>query len=168
MSNSAPKYLLDANVFIEAAKRYYAFDIAPGFWQALLHHAQTGELISIDRVKAEIDRGKDLLTKWANETFNQWFVRTDMDTTVIYYKEIMEWAKNQQQFTDAAKAEFADGENADAWVVAYALANGCVVATEERFNRNARKKIPIPNVCEAFNIRYIDTFGMLRELGVKL
>ncbi|MEM3335857.1 MAG: DUF4411 family protein [Thermoplasmata archaeon] len=24
-------YLLDANVFIEAARRYYAFDIAPPF-----------------------------------------------------------------------------------------------------------------------------------------
>ena len=25
-------YLLDTNVFIEAKNRYYAFDIAPGFW----------------------------------------------------------------------------------------------------------------------------------------
>jgi hypothetical protein len=25
------KYVLDANVFIEAARRYYAFDIAPPF-----------------------------------------------------------------------------------------------------------------------------------------
>ncbi|PMD04330.1 DUF4411 family protein, partial [Brevibacterium paucivorans] len=25
-------YLLDANVLIEAKNRYYAFDIAPGFW----------------------------------------------------------------------------------------------------------------------------------------
>ena len=26
------RHLLDANVFIEAAKRYYAFDLAPSFW----------------------------------------------------------------------------------------------------------------------------------------
>ncbi len=26
-------YLFDANVFIEAKNRYYAFDICPGFWE---------------------------------------------------------------------------------------------------------------------------------------
>jgi len=31
-----PVYVLDANMCIEAAQRYYAFDLAPGFWQALL------------------------------------------------------------------------------------------------------------------------------------
>lgn len=25
-------YLIDSNVLIEAKNRYYAFDIAPGFW----------------------------------------------------------------------------------------------------------------------------------------
>lgn len=28
-------YLIDANVLIEAKNRYYAFDIAPGFWKWL-------------------------------------------------------------------------------------------------------------------------------------
>ena len=32
----AQGHLLDANVFIEAAKGYYAFDIAPPFWEALI------------------------------------------------------------------------------------------------------------------------------------
>ena len=36
---SDPLYLLDANVFIEAAKGYYAFDIAPRFWEALISEA---------------------------------------------------------------------------------------------------------------------------------
>ena len=48
------KYLLDANVFIEAAKRYYAFDIAPSFWRELGCKAQEGMVLSIDRVNAEI------------------------------------------------------------------------------------------------------------------
>lgn len=42
-------YLLDANVFIEAAQGYYAFELAPGFWQALLYHAVNGRIQSIDR-----------------------------------------------------------------------------------------------------------------------
>jgi len=36
------EYVLDANVFIEAARRYYAFDIAPPFWESLVQHAANG------------------------------------------------------------------------------------------------------------------------------
>lgn len=46
-------YLLDTNVFIEAARRYYSFDIAPAFWTALLYYAEKGNLHSIDKVKDE-------------------------------------------------------------------------------------------------------------------
>lgn len=45
-----PPYVLDANVFIEAARRYYAFDLAPRFWESLEHHAANGRVRSIDRV----------------------------------------------------------------------------------------------------------------------
>ena len=29
-------YLLDSNILIEAHKRYYPFDVVPGFWDVLL------------------------------------------------------------------------------------------------------------------------------------
>lgn len=35
-------YLLDTNVFIEAKNRYYAFDLAPGFWEGLDADAAAG------------------------------------------------------------------------------------------------------------------------------
>ena len=42
------KYLVDANVLIEAKNRYYAFDIAPGFWKWLDQaHAQGGLFIGV-------------------------------------------------------------------------------------------------------------------------
>jgi Zn-dependent peptidase ImmA (M78 family) len=40
--SGAPPYVLDANVFIEAARRYYALDLAPGFWQKLTQYASAG------------------------------------------------------------------------------------------------------------------------------
>jgi hypothetical protein len=67
----SPAYLLDTNVFIEAARRYYAFDIAPAFWQALIGLAAGGQVRSIDRVKVEIDRGKDELSVWVKGQFHQ-------------------------------------------------------------------------------------------------
>ncbi|MCL4458789.1 MAG: DUF4411 family protein [Chloroflexi bacterium] len=161
-----PVYLLDANVFIEAARRYYAFDIAPRFWEQLIEHAESGQVQSIDRIKVEIDRGKDDLKQWANGSFHQWFESTGHDDVVQAYRQVMTWAQGQSQFTDAAKAEFASA--VDGWLIAYAKARGCVIVTLERFDANVRRRIPIPNVCRAFNIRYIDTFEMLRALGVKL
>ena len=163
-----PVYLLDANVFMQAARQYYAFDIAPLFWQALLTQAASGRVRSIDRVKDEIDKGKDDLKQWANGGFHRWFESTGQDDVVEAYREIMVWAYNQSQYTNSAKAEFARHDNADSWLVAYAKARECVVVTHEQFDANVKRRIPVPNVCRAFDIRYDDTFQMLRALGVRL
>lgn len=153
---------------MEAARRYYAFDLVPSFWRALTDHAENGSVQSTDRVKAEIDRGKDVLKDWANRDFHRWFHSTNEGDVIAVYGQIMVWAHNQTQFTDAAKAEFARTDNADAWVVAYAKAKGCVVVTHEQYDPGVKVKIPIPNVCQAFDVQYVDTFRMLRDLGVKL
>jgi hypothetical protein len=164
----SPVYLLDSNVFIEAKRRYYAFDIAPAFWQALIRLTAVGKVKSIDRVKNEIDRGKDDLSIWINGEFRDAFATTDNPDVLVVYGDIIAWSQNQIQFSDAAKAEFARLDNADAWVVAYAATYEYVVVTHEEFIRDVRQRIPIPNVCLEFGVSYIDTFQMLRALDVKL
>lgn len=47
-------FLLDANVLIEAKNRYYAFDIAPGFWRWLENAHSRGVACSIERVREEL------------------------------------------------------------------------------------------------------------------
>lgn len=81
------KFLLDANVFIEAYQRYYSFNIAPSFQDALRQNAETGKLISIDRIFQEINSfdDTDMLKHWANEEFINWFESTD-DETVFKMK----------------------------------------------------------------------------------
>lgn len=164
--NRPPPFVLDTNVFVEAARRYYAFDIAPAFWEQLEAQAQAGGLLSIDRVKDELARGKDELARWANGQFHAYFASTNSTDVLHAYREIMNWAYAQAQFSSDAKAAFAAADNADAWVVAYAKAKGGVVVTHEQYDPNVRRKIPIPNVCRAFGVSYIDTFAMLRQLGV--
>jgi hypothetical protein len=163
-----PKYLLDANVFIQSARGYYAFDLAPAFWQALIEHASKGQLLSIDRVREELEQGKDELTKWAGDNFRQWFASTDDYDVLQSYGTVMKWAQTQTQYSDPAKAEFADTKNADAWLVAYALANRCVIVKLEQPNADIRRKIPIPNACQALGTPFLDSFAMLRALGVRL
>ena len=160
-----PVFVLDANVFIQAHRHYYPFDLAPRFWSSLVQHAENGRLESIDRVKAELERGRDELASWANEQFGGAFASTDEEVTVKCYTDIMNWVNGQIQFFDAAKASFAGG--ADGWLVAYAKAKGRVVVTHEVLNPDIKRRVPIPNVCQAFKVVYVNTFKMMRELGVQ-
>ncbi len=161
----ANTYILDANVFIEAARRYYAFDIAPPFWESLVHHAANGQIQSIDRVKQELERGKDELATWVTAQLSDAFASTDEEDVIESYSEVMSWVQAQDQFSDAAKADFATG--ADGWLVAYARSKGRIVVTHEVLDPSIRRKVPIPNVCDAFGVNYHDTFEMLRQLGVR-
>jgi len=94
-------YVLDANVFIEAARRYYAFDIAPKFWDILLQHSSNGVIESIDRVKKELERGKgkegeeDELARWANVNFSRAFCSTDEECVIESYRRVMSWVQNR-------------------------------------------------------------------------
>ena len=54
-------FVLDANIFIEAHRRYYGLDFCPGFWESLAHFAGQGRLLSIDRVYRELEKGRDAL-----------------------------------------------------------------------------------------------------------
>jgi hypothetical protein len=119
-------------------------------------------------VKDEIDRGKDDLTQWANNDFRVWFESTNDADVLAAYGEVIQWAKMQSQYTSAAKREFAEAENADAWVVAYAKAKGCVVVTQETSAPKSKRKIKVPDVCNAFGVMWIDTFVMMRRLGIRL
>lgn len=158
-------YVLDANVFIEAARRYYAFDLAPRFWDSLIQHATDGHVLSVDRVQDELLRGNDELAEWAKQHFGNKFESTAEADVIARYRELMEWVQAQEQFSDAARADFASG--ADGWLVAYAQVHGRVVVTHEVPSPEARRKVPIPNLCQAFDVPWVDTFTMLRELGVR-
>ncbi|MGB9780655.1 DUF4411 family protein [Caldanaerobacter sp.] len=158
-------YVLDANVFIEASRRYYAFDIAPAFWEALVKNAEKGYIITIDHVKQELEKGNDTLSHWMKNTFHHWCKSTSENDVISIYENVIKWVQAQNQFSDKAKYDFAGG--ADGWLIAYAKAKGCVVVTHEEFKSDIKRKVPIPNVCRAFNVPYINTFEMLRSLGIK-
>lgn len=58
-------YLMDSNTFMEANRLYYAFDIAPGFWDWLGDSSLSGQVASVDAVKDEITAGSGDLVDWA-------------------------------------------------------------------------------------------------------
>ena len=159
------RFLFDANAFIEAKRRYYAFDLCPGYWDAVLGwHAQQ-RILSIDHVGVELQKGNDDLKAWAAAAPTSLFADSGATETIGVYAQLQTWAAAQAQFLPQAKADFAS--KADAWLIAHAKANGLVLVTHEVFAADARSRIPMPNACKAFQVEHATTFDALRELGVK-
>jgi len=158
------RYLLDANPFIEAKNRYYGFDICPGFWTSIVELHEAKRVFSIDRIQTELRGQDDDLMDWANAAPDTLFKKTEDPEVIDTFQRMLNWVYTQDQFTDAAKAEFASV--ADGWVIAYAAVNGLLVVTHEEFAPDAKRKVPMPNVCLEFNVEYVNLFDMLRELKV--
>lgn len=167
MSSATERYVLDANAFIQAKRRFYAFDFCPGYWRALKWYQQQGRLGSVDHVKTELLKGADDLAQWVTDEFpTEGFSQTSTSAIAAVYSQMLGRVMAQPQFFDSAKAEFQ--QVADGWLAAYAKANGHVVVTLEEFDPFIRKKVPLPNVCRAFDVATITPFEMLRRLNVRL
>ena len=164
-----PAFLVDADVFIAAKNRYYAFDICPGFWNSLVHHGHAGTVGSIDRVRSELLAGRESedLVQWArNELPTGFFLDTNGADVLDAYEEVMLWIQRHPQYFDSAKAKFAT--EADGWLVAYAASSGAVVVTNEQPRPDSRNRILLPDVCAQFGVTCRDTFFLLRKLEVRL
>jgi hypothetical protein len=108
----------------------------------------------------------DRLSAWVKNAAPPTLFKGTADKAVSdAFRDMVNWVQAESQFTDEAKADFASV--ADGWVVAYAQANGLVVVTHEEYAPDARKKVPIPNVCLEFDVEYCNTFEMLRDLKVR-
>ncbi len=162
-----PKYLLDSNVFIEANRRYYAFDLCPGFWESLSIYHSKDLICSIDRVKTiEFAKGHDDLKEWADSKISKkFFVASDGEDVQASYAEAMQWVQDQKRFYPFAKTEYA--ESVDGWLIAYARAKGMILVTHEEPAPESKKQVKIPDVCNAIGVQCVNTFDMLRALGTK-
>lgn len=52
-------FLVDSNSFMTPYRLYYAFDLVPAYWNALVEHIKSGKIVVLDMVKSEIDKGED-------------------------------------------------------------------------------------------------------------
>ena len=159
------KFVLDSDTFIRAARTHYSFDFAMTFWNGLINFAQNGIICTIDKVYEELILGDDALSDWIKNKFPQYILDTQTDEILSSYTQLISWVQQQNQFTQNAKDEFYELDNADAWLIAFANSHDITLVTHEIFNPTIKKKVPIPNVCQLFNIRYIDIYQMLKELN---
>ena len=158
-------YVPDTNVLVAAFHHYYAPDICPGFWASLSHNIDSGRLLIIDRVFDEIVSPSELV-EWSEQATNFSPAISGTQPVADAYRRLVDWVYDNPQFTTAARADFARA--ADGWLAAYAMASGTVVVTNEVSAPDARRRVPLPDLCDQFNIPCVNTFDMLRNLGVRL
>ena len=164
--SGSKRYVLDANVFIEAKNKFYSFNLCPGFWKSLIVQHVNSRVFSIDKVLDELTGEGDLLSQWTeNEVPGTFFKKTQDQAVVTAFQAMVTWVNSSAQFTQPAKAEFAAA--ADGWVIAYAKVNALIVVTHEEYAPAAQRKVPMPNICLEFNVDYVNTFEMLEDLKVK-
>ncbi len=90
MTDESQKFLLDANVLISAHRSYYAFDICPGFWDAVIAGHAEGRIFSTQRVLAELRRGGDALLAWAEAELPEGFFMDDSELEVNFSENRLE------------------------------------------------------------------------------
>ena len=157
-------YLVDANILIDAKNRFYAFDIAPGFWAWLDQVHRNEQVMSIDAVRDELLAGDDELADWARAR-RDFFLPADQ-LTVQNFAPLSTWAASQY-YKPAALREFTS-DQADFVLIAHAAGHGDIVVTHEQPSPDSRKKIKIPDACAAVGVETADIFTVLRRTGAIL
>lgn len=158
------RFALDSNILIHCHRQIYPFEIAPAFWRQLLENGQ--RIVFLNKVKDEILRNQDELSKWLKENEEHFVTKEAGELSVIScYSEIITSVKNNAQYKETAKDEFAS--IADSWLCAYGMAYGDVLVTNEKFEPAIRKRVKIPNICREFNINYIGLLEFMRELDIR-
>lgn len=174
------KFLLDANAFITPYRLYYAFDLAPSYWQKISVCTQSGRLVLLDMVKDEVDKGKDAsgkekdeLAKWLDGQENFVFCN-HVDTKIILcYQDVLEFVKSSGFYKKEALDDWARETVADPWLIAAAMANGYTIITTEvsagsLSTRSPSKSAKIPDVANYFGVNTGNPFYMMRQLGIRI
>jgi len=147
-------YLLDSDVFMQAANMHYAFAVCPAFWDWIDREHANGKVFSVEKVKEEILNGTDALIDWTKPR-QSLFLETDDGRTYDSLKTLSSWAA--QNYKQAAQERFF--ESADFLLVGYAHAFGHTVVTQEKHCTGFQ--IKIPNACEAMGVPCINTWELL-------
>lgn len=160
-------YVVDSNFFIQAHRATYPLDIATGFWSKVKQLADAGSIVSIDKVKKELYDKNDDLEAWCKENLPENFFQDTTDV-ITEYGKVITWAMSMKQhYNGRALNEFLDADEADAFLIAYSLADSAnrFVVTQEVSDPNRKNKIKIPDCCIPLKVKYLTTIDMFREIG---
>jgi predicted nucleic acid-binding protein len=160
-------YLFDSNAFMEAARLYYSFNIAPGYWDWLVEKHKANEIASITSVYDEITAGEGDLVDWAKDSALDGFWLPDTDQSIVATAELAAWANHADRpFRQSAVDEFMG--SADLRLAAQASAIGATVVTRETSEPGCKKRVKLPDAAKAVGVKCVQPFVAYERLGLTL
>lgn len=155
------KYILDANIFIQAKNLHYGFAFCPAFWDWIIEKNVEEKVYSIDKIYDELVAGEDELSDWVKNQ-NTLFLPTNAEV-LPYLAPVSLWASTNT-FDQVAVSTFL--QVADYYLIAHGLAHNYIIVTHE-VPANTLKRIKIPNACIGLNIKFMNPYTMLRNEKAK-
>ena len=149
-------YLLDSDVFMQAANLHYPFAFCPAFWDWIDREHANNKVYSISKVREEILTGTDELIGWTKSRTSL-FLETNDAKTYESLALLSSWAASKYKLM--AQEKFYKG--ADFLLVGFAHAYGHTVVTQEKHCNG--EQIKIPNACTALNVECINTWDLLAK-----
>ena len=155
-------YLLDANTLIDAKRNYYQIDRVPEFWEWLIYRGRQKTIKIPLEIYEEFSDSKDRHAVWADqeETKEALLFKEEMDRSLVN-KVVYEGYTPDPTDEDIRKV------GRDPILISYALRdieNRIIVTTEVSKPKKKGANRKIPDVCQYFGIRCINTFRMIDEL----
>jgi len=151
-------YCLDTNVLIEPWNKYYSPDLCPDYWNILCDLVRQKRVFCTDEVKREVEKVDDGLCGW---------IKANPELVHEITEDVQSKLRRVLRKFPTLVNPTKDRSMADPWVVAHAWSADATVVTKE-MPSNSLKRIKIPDVCREFNIRCIDDFTFLKEVGIRL
>ncbi len=174
MVSTSEKFLLDANTLMTASRFFYAYDLVPSFWEIFGEEIKAGNIILLDMVKNEIDKGQDELKEWISEREADFQICNHVDPQIISkYAEIMQYIQTCGYYNENGLADWAKSNVADPWLIAAAAAKGYKLITFEQSAgslnvKNKSGRVKIPDVARHFGVEVHNLYYMMRQLGIKI
>jgi hypothetical protein len=164
-------FLVDSSSFMAPYRFYYAFDLVPAYWNAIIEFIKSGRIVVLDMVEAEIDKGEDDLSRWMSEVDSLEVIPHVNESTIGKYQEIIQFIATSGFYKESALNTWAQRNVADPWLIASAATNGYTLVTEEVGTNNLSIKQPqkaakIPDVAGKFKVETINIYEMMRRLGI--
>lgn len=164
------RYLLDSNVFIASSRSFYAIDIAPSFWSKMEELLKTDNVIIINYVHLELTKGKDFLNNLMKSVIP---LNVKDDEKIIQaYADVIGYINECGYYSRAGIKTWAEETTADPWLIAAAkVYEGIIISFEQKAGNLSRGcnsgKIKLPDVAQAFQIRYENLYFFMREFGIQ-
>lgn len=136
--------------------RYYYPERFPSLWKKFDQLVEDEQIISVKEVSRELEGQDDSLSQWVNG--KKLFFQPPATNEFKVITDIFKIAHFQ---TLIRKQELLQGKPvADPFVIAKAQSIGGCVVTTEKYKKNAAQ---VPNVCDHFNIPYMDLERFMKE-----